>query len=123
MRSSVRAISFSTSSSGVCAAGRGRAAFCCFGGLAGLGAGSAAVSRRPRYSAQPPGYETRRFAALEVEMVRRLVEDEEVRAARDDECQREPPALAARQRGHRLLVRLPAGEQELAEQLLCLGPA
>ena len=39
-----------------------------------------------------------RLAALEVEVVRRLVEHEEVRAARDDEREREPPPLAARER-------------------------
>ena len=39
-----------------------------------------------------------RLAALDVEVVRRLVEDEEVRAARDDEREREPAPLAARER-------------------------
>ena len=38
-----------------------------------------------------------RLAAFEVEVVRRLVEDEEVRAGGDDEREREPPALAARE--------------------------
>ena len=37
-----------------------------------------------------------RLAALEVEVIRRLVEHEEVRPGRDDERQREPPSLAAR---------------------------
>ena len=37
-----------------------------------------------------------RLAALEVEMVRRLVEHEQVRSGRDDERQSEPPSLAAR---------------------------
>ncbi len=38
-----------------------------------------------------------RLAALEVEVVRRLVEHEEVRAGGDDEREREPPPLAARE--------------------------
>ena len=59
-----------------------------------------------------------RLAALEVEMVRRLVEHEEVRARRDGDREREPPPLAARQHGDRLLVLVPAGEEELAEQVL-----
>ena len=63
-----------------------------------------------------------RLAALEVEMVRRLVEDEEVRARRDDDREREPPPLAAGERGDRLLVRVPAGEEEAAEQRLRLRP-
>ena len=57
-----------------------------------------------------------RLAALEVEMVRRLVEHEEVRARCDRDRQREPPPLASRQHRHRLLVRVPAGEEEAAEQ-------
>ena len=57
-----------------------------------------------------------RLAALEVEVVRRLVEDEEVRARGDDEREREPPPLAARERADRLLVLLPAREEEAAEQ-------
>ena len=61
-----------------------------------------------------------RLAALEVEMVRRLVEHEEVRAGSDDERKREPPPLAAGERGDRLLVRLPAGEEKAPEQLLRL---
>ena len=48
-----------------------------------------------------------RLAALDVEVVRRLVEHEEVRAARDDERERQPAPLAARERGHRLLVCVP----------------
>ena len=64
-----------------------------------------------------------RLAALEIEVVRRLVEDEQVRAARDDEGEREPAALAARQRRDGLLVLLPAGEQELPEELLGLRTA
>ena len=61
-----------------------------------------------------------RLAALEVEVVRRLVEHEQVRAARDDEREREPPPLAAGERAHRLLVLLPAREEEPAEELLRL---
>ena len=63
-----------------------------------------------------------RLAALEVEVVRRLVEHEEVRARGDDEREREPSPLAAGERGDRLLVRLPAGEEEAAEQRLGLRP-
>src|SRR5207244_2238778 len=63
-----------------------------------------------------------RLAALEVEVVRRLVEDEEVRAGGDDERERQPTALAARQRGHGLLVLLPAREEKAAEQRLRLRP-
>ena len=64
-----------------------------------------------------------RLAALEVEVVRRLVEHEEVRARGDDEREREPAALAARERRDRLLVRLPAREEEAAEQVLRLRAA
>src|SRR5439155_24926342 len=64
-----------------------------------------------------------RLAALEVEVVGRLVEYEEVRARGHDQCEREPPPLAARQRGHRLLVLLPAREEEAAEERLGLRPA
>ena len=42
-----------------------------------------------------------RLAALEVEVVRRLVEDEEVRARGHDEREREPSPLAARERRRR----------------------
>ena len=61
-----------------------------------------------------------RLAALEVEVVGRLVEHEEVRAGRDHERERQPPPLAAGQRDDRLLVRLPAGEKEPSEQGLRL---
>ena len=53
-------------------------------------------------------------------MVRRLVEDEEVRARRDDARKLETALLAPRERRDRLLVRLPAGEEELPEQRLGL---
>ena len=59
-----------------------------------------------------------RFAALEVEMIRRLVEDEEIRARRNDQREREPAAFSARQRDDRLLVLGPAGEEEAAQQVL-----
>ena len=62
-----------------------------------------------------------RLAALEVEVVRRLVEDEEVRAGRDDDREREPAPLAAGERGDGPLVHVPAGEEELAEQRLRLA--
>ena len=41
---------------------------------------------------------------------------------RDDDREREPPPLAAREHAHRLLVRLPAGEEEPPEQVLGLRP-
>ena len=56
-----------------------------------------------------------RLAALEVEVVGRLVEDQHVGAGVDEDRQRQPPALAAGQPVERLLGRL-AAEQELAEQ-------
>src|SRR5580765_526046 len=63
-----------------------------------------------------------RLSALEVEVVRRLVEDEEVGAARDDQRESEAPPLAARERTHGLLMRLPAREEELPQELLRLRP-
>ena len=63
-----------------------------------------------------------RLAALEVEMVRRLVEDEQVRARGDDEREREPAPLAAREHRDLLLVGLPAREQEAPEEVLRLRP-
>src|SRR5689334_12147733 len=63
------------------------------------------------------------LAALEVEVVRRLVEYEEVGAGGHDERQRQPPPLTARERDDGLLVRLPAREQEAAEQVLRVRPA
>src|SRR5207244_12413630 len=60
------------------------------------------------------------LAAFEVEVVRRLVEDEEVRAGGDDGGKRESAPLPAGQRHDRLLVRAPAREEEPAEQLLRL---
>jgi hypothetical protein len=51
-------------------------------------------------------------------VVRRFVDDEEVRAGRDDQGQGEAPAFAAREREHGLLVLGPAGEEEAAEELL-----
>ena len=58
------------------------------------------------------------FTALDVEMVRRLVEEQEVGAGGDDDRQREPTPFAARQHAHRLVVLLPAGEEEAAEEVL-----
>src|SRR5947209_614054 len=55
-------------------------------------------------------------------MVRRLVEDEEVRAGGDDDGEREPPPLAARQYSDRLLVLVPPREEEAAEQVLRVRP-
>ena len=63
-----------------------------------------------------------RLARLEVEVVRRLVEHEEVRARGDDVREREPAPLAAGENGDRLLVLVPAGEEEAAEQRLRLRP-
>ena len=59
-----------------------------------------------------------RLAALEVEMVRRLVEHQKVRAGGNCYGEREPAPLAAREHGDRFLVLVPAGEEELAEQVL-----
>src|SRR4051812_47416095 len=59
-----------------------------------------------------------RLAALEVEMVRRLVEHEEVRARRDYEREREPPPFPTRQRDDGLLVLRPAREKEAPQQVL-----
>ena len=64
-----------------------------------------------------------RLARLEVEVVRRLVEHEEVRARGDDVREREPAPLAAREHRDRLLVLVPAGEEEAAEQRLRLRRA
>ena len=62
-----------------------------------------------------------RLAALEVEMVRRLVEDEEVGARGDDHRERESPPLAAREHGDLLLLLGVAREEELAQEVLRLG--
>ena len=63
-----------------------------------------------------------RLAALEVEVVGGLVEHEQVRARCHHHGEGEPPALAAGQRRHLLLVLRPAGEEEAAEQRLRLRP-
>ena len=63
-----------------------------------------------------------RLAALQVEVVGRLVEDEQVRARCHDDGEREPAPLAPGERGHRLLVLVPAGEEEAAQQRLRLRP-
>jgi len=62
------------------------------------------------------------LAALEVEMVRRLVEDEKVRSGGNDQRQPEPTAFAARELVDALLVLVPAGEEEPAEKRLRLRP-
>ena len=59
-----------------------------------------------------------RLAALEVEVVRGLVEDEEVGPRRDDEREREASSLAAGEHRDRLLLLLPAREEEAAEKVL-----
>ena len=56
-----------------------------------------------------------RLAALEVEVVGRLVEDEDVGAGGDQDRQREPPLLAAGDVGE-LFLDVVAGEEEAAEQ-------
>src|SRR5215468_2479711 len=58
-----------------------------------------------------------RLAALEIEVVRRLVHDEEVGARGDDERERQPAPLTARERDDRLLVLRPAREQEPPEEI------
>src|SRR5262249_9531458 len=63
-----------------------------------------------------------RFPALEVEMIRRLVEDEEVRTRRDDDGERKPSAFTTGQDGDRLLVLGPAREEKPPQQGLRLGP-
>ena len=64
-----------------------------------------------------------RLARLEVEMVRRLVQHEEVCPRCDDDRERQAPALAARQRDDRLLVVVPAREEKPPEQRLRLRAA
>src|SRR4029453_7958453 len=55
-------------------------------------------------------------------MVRRLVEEEEVRSGRDEQREREASTLASRERRHGTGVRLPAREEEAAEERLSLRP-
>src|SRR5579884_2576928 len=55
-------------------------------------------------------------------MVGRLVEDEEVGAGGDGDGEREPAPLAAGEDGDRLLVLVPAGEEEAPEQVLRVRP-
>src|SRR5207342_20905 len=61
-----------------------------------------------------------RLAALQVEMVRRLVEQEQVLARGDHEREREPAPLPSRERGDGPLVHLPPREEEPSEQILRL---
>src|SRR5256714_14098724 len=53
-------------------------------------------------------------------MVGRLVEQEEVRAGGHDQREGEPPALTAGELDDRLVLLLPAGEEEASEQVLRL---
>ena len=62
-----------------------------------------------------------RLAALDVEMVGGLVEDQDVGAGGDEDRQREPPLLAAGDVGE-LLLGVAAGEEEAAEQGARLRP-
>ena len=61
-----------------------------------------------------------RLAAFEVEMVGRLVEQEEVRTGGYYQREGEPPALTAGELDDRLVLLLPAGEEEAPEQVLRL---
>src|SRR5262249_36284287 len=61
-----------------------------------------------------------RLPAFEVEVVGRLVEQQEVRAGGDDQREREPPPLAAGELDDGLVLLLPAREEETAEQVLRL---
>ena len=64
--------------------------------------------------------ELQRLTALKVEVVRRLVEDEEVRARRHHDGERQPAALTARERGDRLVLRVLSREGESPQQRLRL---
>ena len=63
-----------------------------------------------------------RLAALDVEVVRGLVEDQHVGARGDEHRQREAPLLAAGDVAERLL-RVGPGEEEAAQQMARLRPA
>ena len=63
-----------------------------------------------------------RLAGLDVEVVRRLVEHEEVRPRGDEQRERQSPSLPAGERGHGPLVRLPPGEEEPPEERLGARP-
>ena len=60
------------------------------------------------------------FARVEVEVVRRLVEQEQIRAAEDDAGEGEAPLLASREGPHLLLHRV-APEVEKGEEVPCLA--
>ena len=62
-----------------------------------------------------------RLAALDVEVVGGLVEDQDVGAGGDQDRQREPPLLAAGDVAQ-LLLDVGAGEEEAAEQVPRLRP-
>ena len=55
-------------------------------------------------------------------MVRRLVEDEDIRSRGHDDREREPSPLPTGERRDGLLVLVPAREEEAAEEGLRLGP-
>ena len=61
-----------------------------------------------------------RLAALEVEVVGGLVEDQQVGVRLDEDREREAPPLSSAQLGHRLLHLL-TREEEAAEQCACLA--
>ena len=62
-----------------------------------------------------------RLAALEVQMVGGLVEDQDVRARVDEDRQRQPPPLAAAQPVERLLGLLAAEEERPSSERAWLG--
>ena len=62
-----------------------------------------------------------RLAALDVEVVGRLVEDEEVRARGDEKREGQPPPLPSREHADGFLLRVVAGEEEASQQLLGIG--
>ncbi len=85
--------------------------------LQGHGARPNRVQQRPvvgdeqHRARELPQRALERLAALQVEMVRRLIEHEHVGSRADEDRQRQPAALAARELAQRLLGLL-AGEQE-----------
>ena len=65
-----------------------------------------------------------RLAHLDVEVVRGLVEEQQVGLAPDDECQREPRLLAAGEgadRAHRMVAADIEAAEEIAQPLLALA--
>jgi hypothetical protein len=55
-----------------------------------------------------------RFPALQVQVIRRFVQDEEIRSRGDDQREREPASLAAGELDDGLLLLFPTGEEEAA---------